>query len=251
MPVVEEVSSGSIRPLTLCTISRPVSTLLADLDWAVVECGADTAALYDRLAPRYEAFRGLWLRLAGGGAERAMLEDLRAVLRPGQRVLDAGCGTGALSRRVLELEPDIALTMLDLSPGMLAQAEELPAERIVGSVLALPFADETFDVVISGWVIETVADPLQAVREYRRVIRPDGHVLYTFCSLPDGWVSRAGTAWLRRAVKSDFAGNFLEEPRIPWHDCERSHRRRTRAGLATEIVIRKCCPIGSPLFTDA
>lgn len=52
-----------------------MSTLLADLDRAVVECGGDTAALYDRLAPRYEAFRGLWLRLAGGGAERAMLED--------------------------------------------------------------------------------------------------------------------------------------------------------------------------------
>ena len=89
-----------------------------------------------------------------------------------------------------------------------------------------------------------------AAREYRRVIRSDGHVLYTFCSLPDGWVSRAGTAWLRRAVESDFAGNFLEEPRIPWYDCERSHRRRTHAGLATEIVIRKCCPIGSPLVIE-
>lgn len=225
--------------------------LLTDIDEAVAAHGADTAALYDRLAPRYEAFRSMWLRLAGGGAEKAMLEDLRAILRPGKRVLDAGCGTGVLSRRALEIEPDIELTMLDLSSGMLAESDDLPAGRIVGSVLDLPFADESFDVVMSAWVIETVADPLQAVREYLRVIRPDGHVIYTFCSLPEGWVSRAGTAWLRHAVESDFAGDFLEEPRIPWHDCEYSHRRRTRAGLATEIALRKCCPVGPSLVESA
>lgn len=46
-----------------------MSKLLADLDRAVTECGADTTALYDRFAPRYEAFWALWLRLAGTEAK--------------------------------------------------------------------------------------------------------------------------------------------------------------------------------------
>jgi SAM-dependent methyltransferase len=49
-------------------------------------------------------------------------------------------------------------------------------------VLELPFADDTFDVVASAWVIETVPDPMRAVSEYLRVIKQDGHVFYTFCS---------------------------------------------------------------------
>ena len=76
----------------------------------------DVAAVYDGVADRYDRFRELWLRLAGAGAEQAMLEDLRAVLWPGARVLDAGCGTGFLARKMRELQPEIELTLIDLSP---------------------------------------------------------------------------------------------------------------------------------------
>ena len=112
-------------------------------------------------------------------------------------------------------------------------------------MLDLPFADDGFDVVVSAWVIETVSDPLRAVREYLRVLAPEGQALYTFCSLPEGWLPRAGSAWLRAAVRHGFAGTFLEAERTPWHACDLSHRLRFRGGLSTEIALRTCCTVSA------
>ena len=80
--------------------------------------------------------------------------------------------------------------------------------------------------------------------EYLRVINDGGFVLYTFCSLPGGWVSRAGTALLRGIVEHRFAGHFLGTEETPWHDCERSRRVRSHTGLTTFVVLRKCCTVG-------
>ncbi len=220
--------------------------LLDDLDAVLAPRSTDVRDVYERVAGRYDHFRALWLRWAGVEAEQAMLADLAKSLRPGQRVLDAGCGTGALAREILKREPAVELTLLDLSPAMLELAADVPGERLVGSVLDLPFRDDNFDVVVSGWVIETVAEPKDAVSELLRVLAPDGHLFYTFCSLPEGWVSRTGTALLRRAVKRGFAGEFLPEERTPWHDCERSHRVHFRGGLTTEVALAKCCIVTDP-----
>jgi len=221
-----------------------MTDVLDTIDVLLTSSPRNTRDVYDRVAPFYEQFRGTWIKLAGADVEGTMLGDLSAILRPGQQVLDAGAGTGPLSRRMLGLQPDLDLTLLDLSPAMLAQAADVRGNPIEGSVLDLPFPDNSFDVVVSGWVIETVPDPIQAVSEYLRVIRPTGYVLYTFCSLPAGWVSRAGTALLRTVVENRFAGHFLPPEETPWHTCERSRRRSSHAGLTTYILLRKCCPIG-------
>ncbi len=221
--------------------------LLDDVDRLLTPLPHSVRGIYDRVAPSYAQFRATWIKLAGADVEGAMLGDLAAILQPGARVLDAGAGTGALSRRMLGLQPDLDLTLLDLSPAMLAQAADVRATQIEGSVLDLPFPDDAFDVVVSGWVIETVPDPLRAVSEYLRVIRPTGYVLYTFCSLPAGWVSRAGTALLRTVVENRFAGHFLPPEETPWHDCERSRRRKSHTGLTTYVLLRKCCPIGAAI----
>ena len=227
---------------------RREATFLADAELFLATPDDDVAAVYDRAAGRYDHFRDLWLRLAGAGAEGAMLNDLRAVLRPGAKVLDAGCGTGALARSMRELQPDIELTLVDLSAEMLAGASDLPGEHLQGSVLDLPFADATFDVVVSAWVIETVPDPMRAVREYLRVLHPDGHLFYTFCSLPRGWFSRHGSGWLRDAVRRGFAGEFLDAEHTPWHDCGRSHLNRFSHGLTTEVALRRCCNVEAPVL---
>lgn len=233
------------------TEQHRAAAFLADAELFRGSPDDDVAAVYDRAADRYDHFRELWLRLAGAGAEEAMLADLRAVLRPGAKVLDAGCGTGVLARRMRELQPDIELTLVDLSGAMLARAGDVPGDHVQGSVLELPFTDGSFDVVVSAWVIETVPDPMQAVSEYLRVLNHDGHVLYTFCSLPHGWFSRAGSAWLRNAVQRGFAGQFLGGERTPWHDCDRSHLLRFSHGLTTAVALRKCCTVEAPVLPGA
>jgi ubiquinone/menaquinone biosynthesis C-methylase UbiE len=219
--------------------------LIDDIDLLLTPAPSDTKGVYDRVADRYEQFRSLWVRLAGNAVERPMLEELRDILAPGMRVLDAGCGTGTLGRRMKAIEPEISLTLLDFSAGMLAHTGDINATCAQGSVLDLPFSDNSFDIAVSSWVIETVPDPMQAVSEYLRVINDTGYVLYTFCSLPHGWVSRAGTAMIRSTVEHRFGGNFLPPERTPWHDCDRSFRLSSRAGLTTLVSLRKCCTVGA------
>lgn len=232
-------------------VHHPITDLIDDLHVLRGAPSDDVQAVYDRAALSYDHFRERWLAVAGRSAEQAMLADLAAVLKPGARVLDAGCGTGALSRQMLTVCPAIDLTMLDLSGEMLARTGDLPGTRLQGSVLGLPFADDSFDIVVSAWVIETVPDPLTAVTELLRVLAPDGLVVYTFCSLPQGWVSRAGSALLRAGVKHGFAGDFLDDTHTPWHDCAGSHRQSFRGGLTTEIALRKCCTVSAGALPTA
>lgn len=214
------------------------------LDAALPREGESIESIYEEVAPEYDRFRDLWLRVAGKGAEDELLRDVGAVLRPGDRVLDAGCGTGAVSRKIHALQPAAKLTLLDLTPAMLERARDIPGQHVLGDVQTLPFADDSFDVVVSVWVIETVPDPRRAVAEFLRVLAPNGFLFYCFCSLPDGSLSRAGTALLRKAVHRYFAGNFLaREAAIPAHDCDRSRILRFHGGLTTFVLQRKCCSV--------
>ena len=115
--------------------------LLTDLELLVTPAPRMPEDVYDRVADHYEAFRALWLRLAGGAVEQRMLQDLTPFLAPGCRILDAGCGTGTLSRQLRAIAPAVQLTLLDLSPAMLAHTTDIPGEKRVGSVMDLPFDD--------------------------------------------------------------------------------------------------------------
>lgn len=201
---------------------------------------------YRRAAPRYGFYRRLWLDLAGEAAEQALLADLAGTLRPGMRVLDAGCGTGAISREILRLCPGVRLAMLDLCPAMLAEAAGTGAPRVIGDAVQLPFADGAFDVVVSAWAIETMADPKRAVAGYLRVLARRGRVFCTFCSRPPGWTARLRSLPLRCVVRAGFAGRFLTPARTPFHDCRMARRRRFHDGLVTGIALAKCCTVGNP-----
>ena len=112
----------------------------------------------------------------------------------------------------------------------------------------LPFRDESFDVVVSSWVIETVADPRQAVSEYLRVLAQDGQVLYTFCTRPESTMARLRTLLLRAVVRVGFAGHFLGHDQTPWHECASSRRSGFDGGLTTEIVLAKCCNVDKAML---
>lgn len=159
------------------------------------------------------------------------------------QVLDAGAGTGALSRRLAQALPGVHPVLVDLSPGMLARAGDLADPRAVASVAALPFADDTFDVVMSAWVIETVDSPYAAVTEMLRVLRPGGLVAYSFCSRPSRRRDRWRTGPTRAVVHALFAGHFLREEQTPFHDCATSRRSSFAAGAASVVLLGKCCTL--------
>lgn len=98
----------------------------------------------------------------------------------GARVLDAGCGTGGLMRRLQRAQPGWELTGVDFSPLACAFARERTGRPVLeGSVTALPLADAGFDAVASCDVVCQVAEPLAALSEFHRVLRPGGIAVLT------------------------------------------------------------------------
>ncbi|EFL18570.1 2-heptaprenyl-1,4-naphthoquinone methyltransferase [Streptomyces sp. C] len=106
-------------------------------------------------------------------------------LRPGMRVLDVGCGPGTITADLAELvSPGGHVTAVDAAADVLEQAAAYAAERglseavdfATADVHALRFPDDSFDVVHAHQVLQHVGDPVQALREMRRVCRPGGIV---------------------------------------------------------------------------
>ena len=106
----------------------------------------------------------------------------RAVLalQPGERVLDIGSGPGLLAAEMAEeVGADGRVHGIDPSDSMLEIARHggTPVDFGLGDALALPFADEQFDVAVSTQVYEYVEDIAGALAEARRVLRPGGRLL--------------------------------------------------------------------------
>lgn len=125
---------------------------------------------------------GMWYYRA---LHRHVARSLGAVLPRSAHVLDAGCGTGGLLRRLREMRPEWTLTGLDFSPLACELARERTGSEIVqGSVASLPFPDEHFAAVVSCDVVCQVAEPARAVREFTRVLTPGGFVVMTMPAYP-------------------------------------------------------------------
>ncbi len=93
------------------------------------------------------------------------------------RILDAGCGSG---RNMVELADLGTVTGIELSETSVELARERDAGEVVaGSVLEMPFPDDSFDLAVSLDVIEHLEDDLGALRELRRTVAPGGALLVT------------------------------------------------------------------------
>lgn len=127
-----------------------------------------------------------WLDTHFQSAQSEYEDGLRFVgLRPGWKVLDAGCGGGGFLPLMSELVgPNGAITALDLAPENVARVDDLVRDgqlptnikAQLGSMLSLPFPDASFDCVWSANVVQylTEAEFDQAVGEFKRVLKPDG-----------------------------------------------------------------------------
>jgi ubiquinone/menaquinone biosynthesis C-methylase UbiE len=114
--------------------------------------------------PADEAFKAI---------DRAMIGD--------SRVLEVGCGTGAMAERINAL-PGVTLVAVDHSERFVELTAARGVDARQADICYLPFEDDTFDVVYAGWMLYHVRDLDRALAEVRRVLRPGG----TFVAVTNG-----------------------------------------------------------------
>ena len=135
------------------------------------------AAGHDWFLPLYDPFT----KLIGGDKIRVALLD-QAALRPGDRVLDIGCGTGTLAVLARRLHPGVEVVGLDPDPKALARARRkaeragVPIQFDQGFADELPYPDASFDRVFSSLMLHHLGSEVKqrTLAEVRRVLKPGG-----------------------------------------------------------------------------
>lgn len=155
----------------------------------------ETAPAYDRLAPQYDV---RWHRYL----EETLDRTLQYLEGPAlHQLLEVGCGTGELLRRLRRRYPETLLAGIDPAAGMLAVARRKlgadPRARVHGACAeALPFHSGRFEGVVCVNVFHGVRDAPAAMDEMIRVLRPGGRlVVVDWCR--DAWWSRGINRWHR------------------------------------------------------
>ncbi|MET1008597.1 MAG: class I SAM-dependent methyltransferase [Gaiellaceae bacterium] len=165
---------------------------------------AAVEAMFDRISPVYDPMNRLMTAGLDGRWRRL---TVRAVVRPGDRVLDACCGTGDLA---VEAErAGATVTGLDFSERMLDRARSKSAgiEWVHGDLLALPFADASFDAATVGFGVRNVEDLESGLRELARVLRPGGRLGCLEITRPRGALKPFFGLWFDGVVP--VAGRIL------------------------------------------
>ncbi len=185
--------------------------------------GKQVGEMFDSIAPAYDFMN---TAMTGGLHRYWRNRALRMAARrleekEPQSILDVACGTGDVAFRLHRLYPQARITGLDLSAGMLRIAEgklaEMPAparERISfmeGDSLALPFGDDTFDLVTVAYGVRNFERLEDGYREMLRVLRPGGVICVVELSEP--------AAQPARGLYKFYSGNIIPMMgRIVSHD---------------------------------
>ena len=139
--------------------------------------------MFDRIAPVYDVMN----RTMTAGLDRRWRRlTAEAVVRDGDDVLDACCGTGDLALAAAHVGGKV--TGLDFSEAMLERArrKDSSIEWIRGDLLALPFGSASFDAATVGFGVRNVEDIERAFAELRRVLRPGGRIAILEITRPKG-----------------------------------------------------------------
>jgi demethylmenaquinone methyltransferase/2-methoxy-6-polyprenyl-1,4-benzoquinol methylase len=160
--------------------------------------------MFDRIAPVYDLMNRL---MTAGLDQRWRKLAARAVVEPGDRVLDACCGTGDLA-----LAAEAAggrVTGLDFSERMLERARRKSSsvEWVRGDLLDLPFEEGSFDSATVGFGVRNVADLERGLAELARVLRPGGGLAILEITQPRGVLRPFYRLWFDGLVP--LAGKLL------------------------------------------
>ena len=139
---------------------------------------------------------------SGNGYRRSAL--LRHGLRPGQRLLDVGCGTGLVAVEAAKILGSAeSITCLDPSAGMLEVAKrKLSARFLQGRAEEIPLPEGSFDFLTMGYALRHVISLDQAFQEYHRVLEKDGKVLLLEITRPS---NQLGTTMLKGYFTGPYA----------------------------------------------
>jgi demethylmenaquinone methyltransferase/2-methoxy-6-polyprenyl-1,4-benzoquinol methylase len=149
-------------------------------------------SMFDRISPVYDAMNRT---MTMGLDQRWRRATVAAVVQPGDRVLDACCGTGDLA--VAALQAGATVTGLDFSERMLERARRKSDEIdwVQGDAEKLPFEDASFDAATVGFGVRNLADLERGLTELRRVLRPGGRVAILEITKPSGLLAPFYRLW--------------------------------------------------------
>jgi demethylmenaquinone methyltransferase / 2-methoxy-6-polyprenyl-1,4-benzoquinol methylase len=154
--------------------------------------------MFDRIAPVYDAMNRV---MTAGLDQRWRRATVREAVRPGDRVLDACCGTGDLAVAARKAGAGEVIGV-DFSARMLERARRKApeVEWIQADVLALPFGDASFDAAVVGFGVRNVEDLAAGLKEFRRVLRPGGRLGILEITKPRGPLAIFYKLWFDRIV---------------------------------------------------
>jgi len=188
---------------------------------------------FDRAAIHYDGVSALQAETG-----RRLLERLDFVRLQPERIIDLGAGTGLMTRALAKRYPKARVIALDLAEAMLRQARRgarlrLPfaprrQHHVCGDMEALPFMDNSCDLLVSNLALQWCNDPDRVFEEFQRVTRPGGLITFTTCG-PDT-LRELRQAW--RAVDDyEHVNTFID-----MHDIGDG---LLRAGLADPVMDRE------------
>jgi demethylmenaquinone methyltransferase/2-methoxy-6-polyprenyl-1,4-benzoquinol methylase len=162
-------------------------------------------SMFDRIAPVYD---GMNRAMTAGLDRRWRRLAAAAVVRGGDRVLDAACGTGDLALAALDAGAG-SVVGVDFSERMLERARRKSSavDWVHGDLLALPFDDGSFDAATVGFGVRNLADLDGGLGELRRVLRPGGRLAILEITRPRGVLRPFFSLWFERLVPA--AGRVL------------------------------------------
>jgi SAM-dependent methyltransferase len=177
-----------------------------------------------------------------------------ARLRPGQRVLDVGCGTGVVTRMAAQRHPGIRMVGIDRDPAYLAVARSAAGggavEWLAADASSMPFEDESFEVVLCQQALQFFEDRLACLEEMRRVLVDKGTlVLSVWSSIERSPGFGALAAGLERRVGVEARAALAEGP-FCLPDADELEALARLAGLQAVSVVSRERPARFPSVED-